>query len=155
MVSSVFLIAMLRRYIHRPIRTSVRILIWQDYTIQIDQWDVPTSGTYLMLLSIFNMMNWERCSYRSVFNTSREMFLRLCNINRCPMTLTPTIRSVFAPTPADRTSGQQDLNITCITVVIIPTTCNRNITMKQQQNDFNRYCLLITLHSPNLSVSTL
>ena len=33
------------------------------------------------------------------FYTSREMFLRMCNINRYPMTLTPTVRSVFAPTP--------------------------------------------------------
>jgi hypothetical protein len=36
---------------------------------------------------------------RYCFYTSREMFLRMCNINRYPMTLTPTVRSVFAPTP--------------------------------------------------------
>ena len=43
-----------------------------DYTIQIDQWDVSTAGTYLMLLSIFNMMNWEMFLSLRIASTPAE-----------------------------------------------------------------------------------
>ena len=124
--------------IHRPIRTSVRILIWQDYT-RLTDW---LRGLFY---SIYGHSSRRDCSIRSMLLTSSD--IKTSSYHDCT--------SAFVSAFADGTSDKQDSNITCITAVIIPTTRNRNITLKQQHNDFNRYCLLITLHSPNLSVSTL
>ena len=70
--------------IHRPIRTSVRILIWQDYTIQIDQWDIPIAEIVLIdhipiaRIVLFYLWSYSSQGLFYSINIPNELGIHLC-----------------------------------------------------------------------------